>query len=181
MKKLCEYQEKYLDVETSTHIFNVTKIALIIGREMKLNEDSLLTLHEAAHFHDIGKIKIPPGIIDKCGPLTKEEYEIVKTHSKFGYDILIEFGATKEVAECVLYHHERCDGSGYPNGLVKDEIPVLSKIVAVADVFEALKNVRPYKKAWSEEKIYYYFVNDKTLCDQAKDILLSNFKELFLL
>ena len=108
--------------------------------------------------HDIGKIGIPDSILLKEGPLTKEEQDVMKTHPRIGYDILkgspskyLSMGAI-----IALGHHEKYDGSGYPNGLHAEDIPLVARVVAVADVFDALVSERPYKKAWPlDEGIEY--------------------------
>lgn len=110
-------------------------------------------LGQAAVVHDIGKVTIPRHIIQKPGPLTPEEFEIVKTHCRAGANLL--HGPTqfqRLAAEVALSHHERWDGRGYPHGWMGEQIPIAGRIVAVADVFDALMRDRPYKVAWSRAK-----------------------------
>lgn len=104
--------------------------------------------------HDIGKVGITDNILLKPGRLTPEEFEVMKQHAMYGYDILqgSKSKVLQEGAEIARGHHEKYDGSGYPAGLAGDHIPVFSRIVAVADVFDALTSERPYKKAWSLER-----------------------------
>jgi two-component system response regulator RpfG len=113
--------------------------------------------------HDIGKIGIPDSILLKEGPLTPYEQSVMKTHPRIGYDILkgspskyLSMGAL-----IALGHHERFDGSGYPTGLQGDDIPLVARIVAVADVFDALVTKRPYKDAWSLEDSFEYLQSQK--------------------
>ncbi len=128
------------------HSNRVSEIALSIGKALKLNDEELNDLSTAAMFHDIGKISIPDAIINKPGKLTKEEYEIMKTHTDIGYEIL---RAADEYSELAIYassHHERWDGLGYPKGLKGEEIPLFSRIISIADSFEAMTADRPYRK-----------------------------------
>lgn len=111
-------------------------------------------LLDAAPMHDIGKVGIPDHILLKPGKLTPEEFAIMKTHAMLGYQILA--GSQSEIvqigAEIALAHHEKFDGSGYPKGLAGEDIPLFARIVAVADVFDALTSERPYKSAWPLDK-----------------------------
>jgi len=103
----------------------------------------------AATYHDIGKIAIPDVILKKPGRLTADEYAIIKTHAEIGYGILKAADEFSDLAEIVLSHHERWDGSGYPRGLSRNGIPLFSRIIGVADAFEAMTSERPYRGAMS--------------------------------
>ncbi|WP_456420168.1 HD-GYP domain-containing protein [Thermovibrio sp.] len=138
---------------TKGHSQRVAEISVLIGKEMGLSDEELEKLKIAGILHDIGKIGIDKGIIDKPAKLTPQEYEEVKKHSVIGYEVLKPIELLKDVLPAILYHHERCDGSGYPEGLKCDEIPLLARIVAVADVIEAMTAERPYKKAFSFEEV----------------------------
>ena len=140
------------DPYTKGHSLHVAEAALDIGKALQLSEKDLSTLYMASILHDIGKISIPDTILTKPGKLTKEEYEIIKTHPVQGYRLLRNIEGMEEIAEIILYHHERCDGKGYPDGLTCDEIPMLSKIIAVVDAFDAMVNRRVYRKALSLEQ-----------------------------
>ncbi len=138
---------KTFDDYTYVHSFNVTVYSLMIGLDLYLNEDKLKKLGLGAIFHDIGKMNIPPEILNKNGPLTNEEYELIKNHTIEGYNILGDIPNMPAVSRHVaLSHHERCDGKGYPKGRTCDKIPLFSRIVAVADVYDALTTERPYRK-----------------------------------
>jgi len=141
---------------TRGHSERVSKIAVEIGEILGLSKDELKILKIGGLLHDIGKLGIPQVIINKPAKLTEEEYEIVKKHPEIGYRILKPIEELKEILPIVLYHHERCNGSGYPEGLKCDEIPRLAKIVAVADVIEAMTTERPYKKALTLEETLEY-------------------------
>jgi len=136
------------DDYTYRHSVAVAAISTLIGRWSGLPPEELHSLTVAALLHDIGKTKIPSHILNKCGKLMPEEYELVKLHTTFGYDLIRNTeGLSTEHALVALQHHERLDGSGYPNRL-RDETSLYSRIVAVADVFHAMLSKRPYKEAF---------------------------------
>lgn len=141
---------EYRDSETSWHIMRMSNIALAIAKAMRLSDEQMELLYVAAPMHDIGKVGIADGILLKRGKLTQEEFTIMKTHTSIGVSILggsdPMMVAAREIAGS---HHERWDGAGYPAGLAGDQIPILARISAVADVFDALTSNRPYKEAWS--------------------------------
>lgn len=138
---------------TAGHSERVTKIALEIGRVMRLPKKELDTLHRGGLMHDLGKIGVPPEILDKPGKLTDEEMEFMQKHVQFGVRILKPIAAYAEVIPIVEQHHERFDGSGYPKGLAGEDISLGGHIYAVADDFEALSSDRPYRKALPRKQI----------------------------
>lgn len=142
------------DPYTKGHAERVMRYSKKIGEKLssKGYKIDLFDLEIAAYLHDIGKIVIPESILNKPGKLTQEEYSIVKRHSIDGYNILSNIEYFDNIKEIVLYHHENVDGSGYPLGIKGDKIPLESKIISVADVFDALTTDRPYRKAFSEER-----------------------------
>lgn len=146
---------------TRGHSEKVAKISVEIGKALGLSEEEIEKLRLGALLHDIGKLGIPPELLDKPGKLTPEEYEVLKEHPVWGYRILNPVKAFQEIIPIVLYHHERCDGSGYPEGLKCNQIPLLAKIVAVADVIEAMTAERPYKKSHSLEKVLEYIEKEE--------------------
>jgi PAS domain S-box-containing protein len=133
------------DPYTSGHESRVAEIACAIGKEMDLDEHRLQGLRMAAMVHDIGKISIPSEILTKPAKLTKEEFDLIKTHPEAGYSILRDIPFTWPVAAIVRQHHEKLDGSGYPYGLKVDAILPEAKILAVADIVEAMASDRPYR------------------------------------
>lgn len=137
------------DAYTSEHNLRVADIAEMIGNH--IGYEDIECLKVAARLHDIGKISIPSEILNKPGNLTEEEFEMIKTHSVAGYQIMDKIDFFKEIKYGVLYHHERYDGKGYPEGLLGDEIPLLAQIISIADVFDALITDRPYRKALPTE------------------------------
>ncbi len=137
------------DRETFGHVRRVSAHALAIGRRMGLSAGELRSLVVAAEMHDVGKISVPNSILVKPGPLTEEEFEVIKTHASRGYEIAQQVEALRDLAVIIRCHHERLDGSGYPDGLVGEEIPLLARIVAVADVYDAMTSNRPYRDGMS--------------------------------
>lgn len=136
-----EMKDRY----TYHHSVAVADYALLIGRAIDF--DDLANLELAAKLHDVGKISISIEILNKPGPLTDEEYEIVKTHSEKGAELLSGISYFQVAANAILYHHERVDGLGYPMGLSGDEIPLMSQIITIADAFDAMTSDRSYRKA----------------------------------
>ena len=134
------------DAYTSSHARWITDMSLLVGRELRLDRDALKRLELGALFHDIGKIGIPSEILRKPGPLTDEEFEIVKEHPELGEKILAPIDRLADVRPIVRSCHERWDGLGYPDGKAGDEIPVESRIVLVCDAFHAMVTDRPYRK-----------------------------------
>ena len=133
------------DVETFGHVRRVSGYALAIGRRMGLSSSELRSLVLAAEMHDVGKISIPGSLLAKPGPLTDEEYTVLKTHTVRGYEIAEKVTALRPLAGVIKAHHERFDGDGYPDGLAGEEIPQLSRIISVADTYDAMRSKRPYR------------------------------------
>ena len=144
---------EYRDNETGLHIVRMSKISRLLGQVMGMNEADCDLLLNASPMHDIGKIGIPDHILLKPGKFEPDEWEIMQSHSQIGADILegAESELLKMARDIALTHHEKWDGSGYPNGLKGEEIPLVGRICAIADVFDALTSERPYKKAWPVE------------------------------
>jgi two-component system response regulator RpfG len=149
---------EYRDEETGNHVVRMAKYSRQIAEELGLSKEESDSLEYAAPMHDIGKIGIPDGILLKPGKLDAAEWEIMQRHAEIGHDILKDSDSKymKMGAVIALTHHEKFDGSGYPKGLKGDAIPLVGRIVAVADVFDALTSERPYKKAWSTETALDY-------------------------
>ena len=141
---------EYRDNETGYHIMRMSQTSTLLARSMGWTEPQCELMLNASPMHDIGKIGIPDAILLKPGKLDPVEWKTMKTHAQVGADLLADGGSSLlDLAEQIaLTHHEKWDGSGYPNGLKGEDIPLAGRIVAVADVFDALTSVRPYKKAW---------------------------------
>ncbi len=145
---------EFRDPETGAHILRMANYSRLIGGELGLSESEQDLILRAAPMHDVGKIAIPDYILLKPGRLTAEEMEIMKRHAEYGYELLRGSQSTLlDAAAVIAYsHHEKYDGSGYPLGLKGGDIPLHGRIVAVADVFDALTSDRPYKAAWPLDK-----------------------------
>lgn len=135
------------DDETAGHSSRVARYCHEMGKAVGCSEEQLADFARGAYVHDIGKIAIPDVILRKPGKLTTEEYEVMKTHTWIGYNILIEVPGFAPVAEVVLAHHERWDGHGYPRGLKGKELPLGARVFAIADTLDAMTNDRPYRNA----------------------------------
>ncbi|MFU8789036.1 MAG: bacteriohemerythrin [Methylobacter sp.] len=143
---------EYRDNDTGWHIMRMTNYAQAIAKALGLPAEQRELLYVTAPMHDVGKIGIADAVLLKPGKLTEEEFEIMKTHTDIGVSILTGNDALNAAARDIAgSHHERWDGTGYPQGLAGEQIPILARICSVADVFDALTSVRPYKKAWTVE------------------------------
>jgi putative two-component system response regulator len=145
---------EYRDDDTGMHIKRMSQYAAILGKTSGMKEEEVKLLFYAAQMHDIGKIKVPDQVLLKPGKLTPEEWEIVKSHTVLGARILSgSRSKLLQLAELIaLTHHEKWDGTGYPSGLKGEDIPFVSRICSIADVFDALTSKRPYKEPWPVEK-----------------------------
>lgn len=145
----------YNDNDTGVHIWRMAAYAGELAHRVGWHEERVRQLELAAPMHDTGKMGIPSAILRKPGKLDAQEWEIMKTHARIGYDILNQSSAPvfQLAAEIALRHHEKWDGSGYPGGLSGSDIPESARIVAIADVFDALTMVRPYKDAWPIDRV----------------------------
>jgi putative nucleotidyltransferase with HDIG domain len=139
---------RHQDPITVKHEDRTAKLAVAIGVRLGLSPSRIEVLRLAAIVHDIGKIGVPRNILDKPGTLSEPEYAIVKTHCAIGHDVLQQLQAPFPVAEIIFQHHERLDGSGYPRGLSGESILLEARILAVADVFEAMTSNRSYRVAF---------------------------------
>ncbi len=144
LAKAIEAKDNY----TGGHCERVRDLSMILSKGLEMTSEQLRQLKFGSTLHDIGKIGIPETILNKPGTFTDEEYEYVKKHSALGYDIMAELPSMHEAKEIILHHHERVDGNGYPYGLVAEEIPLLAKIVSIADAFDAMTSERPYKNSY---------------------------------
>jgi len=170
------------DPYTRGHSDRVTKYALAIGRKLGLDEEELKILEHAAALHDVGKIGVPDSILSKPDKLTPAEYELVKRHAEMGERILKPVRSFDKVCQIVRHHHESFDGSGYPDGLAGEEIPLLARILAVADAYDAMTSDRPYRAAFSPDEARRRIEEgkgkqfDPRVCDAFLEVLEEEYK-----
>jgi HD-GYP domain-containing protein (c-di-GMP phosphodiesterase class II) len=138
--------------ETGSHLFRVSRLAVILGHALGLKGQELTDLYSGAILHDLGKIGVPDAILLKKGPLTPEEQHVMRRHPVTGHDIIGRIGYLAKAAEIVWSHHEHFDGSGYPRGLKGEDIPRGARIFSVVDMLDALTVKRPYREAVSFEE-----------------------------
>lgn len=144
------------DHETEGHSVRVAEMAVRLARMAGVSEKSLIHVRRGAILHDIGKIAIPDGILGKKGPLSEEEWEIMRQHPVYAHKMLAPVSFLQAAIDIPYAHHEKWDGSGYPRGLKGEEIPLMARVFAVCDVWDALTSDRPYRPAWSEQKTIEY-------------------------
>lgn len=149
------------DHETEGHSRRVTELSVAIARVMGCSTVELVNIRRGALLHDIGKMGVPDAILRKPGPLDSDEWDVMKQHPQFSGHILQQIGYLTAALDIPLYHHEKWDGTGYSQGLRGKEIPLPARIFAVVDVWDALTNDRPYRRAWPVEKARDY------ICEQA--------------
>jgi len=167
--------------ETGNHVKRVAEYSYLLAKLYGLSEEEAQLIREASPLHDLGKVAIPDSILNKTERLTAREFDIMKTHAKIGYDILKSSSSPiiKAAAIIAYEHHEKYDGTGYPRGLKKNEIHIYGAIVAVADVFDALGSDRIYKKAWKDEDIINFFIEQtgEHFHPVLANLFLANFEK----
>lgn len=176
---------EYLIPDTSGHVQRVGLYAKHIAEIMGLSVDLQKLVYEAAPMHDIGKAGIPDDICLKTTELTSEEFELMKTHTEIGYEFMHDSSSPvlQAAAEIAYCHHEKYDGTGYPRGLQGNDIPLLSRIVTVADVFDALTTERPYRPAWSIDDASQYLRDEmgKQFDPQCVSAFFCEFEEVLMI
>lgn len=141
------------DKETEGHTRRVTEMTMRLARSMSIDESTLVHMRRGALLHDIGKMGIPDAILLKPGALTHDEWEIMRLHPVYAYELLSPITFLRPSLDIPYAHHEKWDGSGYPRGLKGEQIPLAARIFAIVDVYDALRSDRPYRSAWPEEKV----------------------------
>lgn len=168
--------------ETGNHVKRVAEYSKLLALKYGLTQKEVELIKLASPMHDVGKVGIPDSILNKPGKLTPDEFEVMKRHSIIGYEMLKH--SSREILQCAaeiaLTHHERWNGTGYPNGLKGEDIPIMGRITAVADVFDALGSDRVYKKAWELEEILEYFrcESGEQFDPKIVSILFENLEQL---
>lgn len=171
-----------LDIFTDAHVQGVVDTTIKICEEMHIDYSKLKRLALCAYLHDVGKIHVPSEILQKNGKLTDEEFEKMKKHTEYGYEICMRYNQFRDLAPIVRAHHESLDGSGYPDGLKGDEIPEEAKLIKVADVYDALTKRRQYKEGFKKSKAIDIMVEDvekgKTSAKYLYYLLLNVIEDL---
>ena len=144
---------EYRDMETEGHSRRVVDLTIKIARKMGIRQEEMLYIRRGALLHDIGKMGIPDSILNKKGPLNDEEWELMRQHPVYAYEMLEKIDFLRTALDIPYYHHERWDGTGYPQGFSETQIPLPARIFAIVDVWDALSSDRPYRDAWPREKI----------------------------
>jgi len=167
--------------ETGNHVKRVAEYTYLIAKHLGLAEKECEMLKQASPMHDIGKVAIPDAVLNKPGHFNEEEREIMNTHAQLGFDMLqsSKRPLLKMAATVAYEHHEKWDGTGYPNKLAGEEIHIYGRITALADVFDALGSSRVYKSAWNDERIFTMFKEErgKHFDPQIVDIFFDNLDE----
>jgi putative two-component system response regulator len=162
------------DKETEGHSQRVAQLTLAVAQALNIPPEEQINMWRGAMLHDIGKIGVPDSILHKPGPLTEEEWEIMRCHTTYAYELLSPIAYLRSAIDIPYCHHEKWDGTGYPRGLRGEQIPLAARIFALVDVWDALTNDRPYRKAWSREQAYQY------ICEQKGKHFDPNLVDLFL-
>ncbi|MCU4733704.1 HD-GYP domain-containing protein [Bacillus cereus] len=172
---------KFLEIKdpyTKRHCERVAKYAKLLAKETNLyNKEALDDFYLACLLHDIGKIGVPDEILNKKGPLSKDEYHIIKTHTELGFLLSVIFEFSAIYKETIRSHHEKWDGTGYPDGLKKTEIPLSARIVSLADAFDAMTSTRVYRRSLSPEAAYKLML--KGAGTQFDPALVKTFKIVY--
>jgi putative two-component system response regulator len=170
--------------EVGLHLKRVSAYCYFLAKCYGLSQETAELIRDAAPMHDIGKIAIPDAILEKPGPLTAEEWEVMKTHSVLGYQMLVSSNRPlfKMAATIAHQHHEKWNGKGYPNGLKGEEIHIAGRLSAIADVFDALDSARCYKKNWQLENIFALFKEERGqhFDPDLVDMLFANLEDFLL-
>ena len=173
LARTVEAKDKY----TEGHSERLSRMSSRLGKKLNYSPDDIVILRRGGILHDIGKIAIQDAILQKQGPLTDEEFSIIKTHPEIGERFCAPLKSMKPVLPTILYHHEKYDGSGYPTGLKGENIPVHARIMGIVDCFDALTTTRSYRPAMSVEKALS-IMDAETSKGKWDPVIFENFLEL---
>lgn len=164
------------DKETRGHSDRVVERTLELARRMGIEGEELTHIMRGTMLHDIGKMGIPDHILNKPGTLTEEEWDIMRQHPQYAFDLMNCIPYLRPALDIPYAHHERWDGSGYPRSLKGEEIPLSARIFAIVDIWDALSNKRPYREAWPEDKVLEYIKNTSGI--ELDPIVVEKFLKL---
>ena len=164
------------DHETEGHTLRVTDLTMKLARAMRISESQLTAIRRGALLHDIGKMGVPDAILLKEGELTDEEWALMRQHPQLAHDMLAPIAYLNDALDIPYCHHEKWDGTGYPQGLKGDRIPLIARIFAVVDVWDALTNDRTYRRKWTKQKALEYIKEQSGMHfdPQVVDVFLKN-------
>ena len=148
------------DPSTNGHCERLAREAVLLGRALGLPDDDLAALHRGGILHDVGKVGVPDSVLLKPGPLTAAEFELMKRHTEIGDALCAPLNSLRRVRPIIKSHHERLDGSGYPEGLKGDDVPMLAQVIGIVDVYDALTSNRPYRPALAREVAARHLLNE---------------------
>jgi len=169
------------DKETEGHTQRVTDLSVRLARKLGLSELEIIQIRRGGLLHDIGKMGVPDTILNKPGPLTEDELQVMRRHPQYAYDMLMPISYLRSALSIPFAHHEKWDGSGYPRGMAGMQIPLAARIFSISDVFDALSSDRPYRKAWSKERTLEYLrqQSGRAFDPQIVQVFLSIIEEGF--
>ena len=170
------------DKTTESHSRRVTNLTLQLARQFGITGAELTHIRRGVLLHDIGKLAIPDQILKKKGPLDNEEWDEMRRHPQYAYELIYPIAYLRPALDIPYCHHERWDGTGYPRGLKGIRIPLAARLFAVVDVWDALSHDRPYRKAWSQKKVLRYLCeqSSKQFDAQIVDVFINLFREKLL-
>ena len=163
------------DPYTFEHSWRVACLSELIAHKMGIAEEWIQAIHIAAHLHDIGKMGVPDFVLNKTGKLTESEFDLMKSHSRIGFNIIKKLPILEEISQYILYHHERWDGKGYPERIKGKDIPLGARIIAVSDTFDAITSIRTYRSSRTIEQAFEEIGNCATtqFCPEVVECFLS--------
>jgi putative two-component system response regulator len=159
------------DPYTEGHCERLAHYAMALGEQLRLPSDDLAALFRGGFLHDVGKVGVPDAVLHKTSKLTKSEYEQMKRHTVIGDRLCGQLRSLRSVRPIVRHHHERLNGTGYPDGLKGDAVPLLAQIIGLVDVYDALTTDRPYRRRWSQERAFAALARDVKRGWRARDLV----------